>query len=83
MFGENRNWEHSFTTIVDLPKWIPYEDREEIDYEDPNWSQPECEVARETLLAREINKAPKGTLWRGFVETVNVVDGAEVWWLGS
>ena len=88
IFEDNRSgpleyWNHEFSTTVDLPKWIPYEDREEPNYEDPDWSPPECEAAREKLLAREIKKAPRPVLWRGFVETVDVVDGVEVWGLGS
>ena len=82
IFKENKCWDHKFTTSVELPKWIPYEDREEQRDED-SFQPLECESVRENLLARELKRAPKGTLWRGFVEQVDMVDGEEVWVLGS
>ena len=81
-YGDLEYWNHEFTTSIDLPKWIPYEDREET--KDEEYKEYECEKVRQKLLRREYeNKAPRGTLWRGFVETVDIVDGIEVWELGS
>ena len=82
IFKENKYWDHTFTTGVELPKWIPYENRQEQGDED-NFQPLECESVRENLLKRELKKAPKGILWRGFVEQVDLVDGEEVWVLGS
>lgn len=76
-------WNHEFTTGVDLPKWIPYEDRIKENFEEDGREPSECEAVREKPLKREIKKSPPGALWRGFVEDVSIVDGIEIWWLGS
>ncbi len=60
--GPIKYWNHEFNTNKKLPKWIPYDSSQDDDLECADCTVPECQLVREKLLAREIKKAPRGTL---------------------
>lgn len=81
--GPIKYWDHEFYTNKKLPKWISYDGSQDDDLECTDDKIPEYQLIREKLLTREIKKAPKGTLWRGFVEDVENTEDGEIWQLGS